>query len=357
MQVTLSVPEACVGDVIGDLNSRRGRPQGMEPAGAMTEIRAEVPMSEMLTYAPDLRSITQGQGDYTLEFLRYEELPGHLAQKVVQGAGAERAGACALGTRAPPGSAQLVWWSWPPARSSHHSQTSSARFANDGCSVASSRTFSSPLDADGSSASCARHALPTRAGCARPRSSRQPPPAAPPPGSRPVRAAPPGRPPDDPGGDLADSPGDRDEPYDFLAEGPGDGSTVPRARPPASLSHPSPRCRSPRAVAGSRTPTRHLLPPAGGRAVQPQRVPPPRRRSRPLARGSDGERPSRRASRQRRRRSSSPGSLLVPLQGRPQRSGARPKRSPKGPRWPSWPARSRPNAVADEAGQLALQPE
>jgi elongation factor G len=91
MQVTLSVPEASVGDVIGDLNSRRGRPQGMEPAGAMTEIRAEVPMAEMLTYAPDLRSITQGQGDYTLEFLRYEELPGHLAQKVVEQAGVERA--------------------------------------------------------------------------------------------------------------------------------------------------------------------------------------------------------------------------------------------------------------------------
>jgi elongation factor G len=91
MQVTLSVPEACVGDVIGDLNSRRGRPQGMEPVGEMTEIRAEVPMAEMLTYAPDLRSITQGQGDYTLEFLRYEELPGHLAQKVVEKAGADSA--------------------------------------------------------------------------------------------------------------------------------------------------------------------------------------------------------------------------------------------------------------------------
>ena len=87
MLVTLSVPEAHVGDVIGDLNSRRGRPQGMEPIGAMTEIKAEVPMSEMLTYAPDLRSITAGQGDYTLEFLRYEELPGHLAQKVVEQAG------------------------------------------------------------------------------------------------------------------------------------------------------------------------------------------------------------------------------------------------------------------------------
>jgi elongation factor G len=90
MMVTLSVPEASVGDVIGDLNGRRGRPQGMEPSGAMTEIKAEVPMAEMLTYAPDLRSITQGQGDYTLEFLRYEEVPSHLAQRVVATAGEER---------------------------------------------------------------------------------------------------------------------------------------------------------------------------------------------------------------------------------------------------------------------------
>jgi elongation factor G len=90
MIVTLSVPEAHVGDVIGDLNSRRGRPLGMEPVGGMTEIRAEVPMAEMLTYAPDLRSITAGQGDYTMEFLRYEELSGQLAQKVVERTGAER---------------------------------------------------------------------------------------------------------------------------------------------------------------------------------------------------------------------------------------------------------------------------
>jgi elongation factor G len=84
MLVTLSVPEDSVGDVIGDLNSRRGRPQGMEPGpGGMTEVKAEVPMSEMLTYAPDLRAITGGQGDYTMEFERYEEVPAHLAGKVV----------------------------------------------------------------------------------------------------------------------------------------------------------------------------------------------------------------------------------------------------------------------------------
>jgi elongation factor G len=86
MLVTLSVPEASVGDVIGDLNGRRGRPQGMEPAGFMTEIKAEVPMAEMLTYAPDLRALTGGQGDYTMEFVRYEDVPSHLAQKIVAAA-------------------------------------------------------------------------------------------------------------------------------------------------------------------------------------------------------------------------------------------------------------------------------
>ncbi|HWX95203.1 MAG TPA: elongation factor G [Solirubrobacteraceae bacterium] len=91
MQVTLSVPEAYVGDVIGDLNSRRGRPQGMQPVGPMTEIKAEVPMAEMLAYAPDLRSITGGQGDYTLEFVRYEEVSAHLAQRIVEQSTQEQA--------------------------------------------------------------------------------------------------------------------------------------------------------------------------------------------------------------------------------------------------------------------------
>jgi len=84
MLVTLSVPEDSVGDVIGDLNGRRGRPQGMEPAGGMTEVRAEVPMAEMLAYAPDLRAITGGQGEYTMEFARYEEVPAQLAARVVE---------------------------------------------------------------------------------------------------------------------------------------------------------------------------------------------------------------------------------------------------------------------------------
>jgi elongation factor G len=61
----------------------------MEPKGSMTEVKAEVPMSEVLTYAPDLRAITGGQGDYTMELARYEEVPSHLAQKVIQQAEAE----------------------------------------------------------------------------------------------------------------------------------------------------------------------------------------------------------------------------------------------------------------------------
>ena len=83
MYVTIAVPEDAVGDVIGDLNSRRGRPLGMEPVGGLTEVRAEVPMAEMLSYAPDLRAITGGQGDFTMDLARYEEVPGHLVERVV----------------------------------------------------------------------------------------------------------------------------------------------------------------------------------------------------------------------------------------------------------------------------------
>jgi elongation factor G len=84
MEITVTVPEASVGDVIGDLNSRRGRPLGMEPKGSVTEVKAEVPMAEMLSYAPDLRAITGGQGEYSMELARYEEIPAHIAQSVVQ---------------------------------------------------------------------------------------------------------------------------------------------------------------------------------------------------------------------------------------------------------------------------------
>jgi elongation factor G len=83
VRLSVNCPEDVVGDVIGDLNSRRGHPLGMEPKGAMTEVKAEVPMVEVLDYAPDLRSISGGRADFAMEFDRYEEVPAHLASKVV----------------------------------------------------------------------------------------------------------------------------------------------------------------------------------------------------------------------------------------------------------------------------------
>jgi len=82
VRLVVSCPEDVVGDVIGDLNSRRGHPLGMEPKGPMTEVRAEVPMAEVLDYAPDLRSISGGRADFEVEFDRYEQVPAHLASKV-----------------------------------------------------------------------------------------------------------------------------------------------------------------------------------------------------------------------------------------------------------------------------------
>jgi len=90
MELEASVPDDVVGAVNGDLNSRRGRLQGMEPIGGMTTIRAEVPMAELLTYAQSLTSMTGGRGDYSMHFLRYEEVPAHVAQKVIEETKRER---------------------------------------------------------------------------------------------------------------------------------------------------------------------------------------------------------------------------------------------------------------------------
>jgi elongation factor G len=87
MALTVTVPEDCVGDVIGDLSARRGRPLGMEPKGGLTEIRAEAPMAEMLGYPPDLRSLTAGRGEYGMDLARYEEVPPQLAREVAAAAG------------------------------------------------------------------------------------------------------------------------------------------------------------------------------------------------------------------------------------------------------------------------------
>jgi elongation factor G len=76
--------------VNGDLNSRRGRLMGMEPRGGMTSIKAEVPMAEILTYSQSLTSLTGGRGDYHMSFARYEEVPSHIAQKLIEQTKRER---------------------------------------------------------------------------------------------------------------------------------------------------------------------------------------------------------------------------------------------------------------------------
>ena len=86
MNVEVSAPEDCAGDLMGDLNSRRGRVQGMEMRGRNTVIKASVPLAEMLTYASDLTSKTGARGNYHMEFSHYDEVPGHLADKVIANA-------------------------------------------------------------------------------------------------------------------------------------------------------------------------------------------------------------------------------------------------------------------------------
>ena len=84
MRVDITVPDSFTGDIIGDLNSKRGRIQGMVPeGGGITTVEADVPQAEMLRYATDLRSMTQGQGTFTMEYDHYEEVPQHLIQRVV----------------------------------------------------------------------------------------------------------------------------------------------------------------------------------------------------------------------------------------------------------------------------------
>ncbi len=93
MNVEVYAPEQFSGDLMGDLNSRRGRIQGMDNRGGTTVIKAQVPMAEMLTYATDLTSMTQGRGSYTMEPSHYDVVPQQIAEKVIAAAKAERAGA------------------------------------------------------------------------------------------------------------------------------------------------------------------------------------------------------------------------------------------------------------------------
>ncbi|HET7572903.1 MAG TPA: elongation factor G [Gaiellaceae bacterium] len=90
MQLEVTVPDDAVGAVNGDLNARRGRLQGMDTAAGLTTIRAEVPMAEILTYSQALTSMTGGRGDYAMHFLRYEEVPAHVAQKIIDQTKRER---------------------------------------------------------------------------------------------------------------------------------------------------------------------------------------------------------------------------------------------------------------------------
>jgi elongation factor G len=90
MELDVTVPDDAVGAVNGDLNSRRGRLHGMDSSGGMTTIKAEVPLAELLTYAQSLTSLTGGRGDYHMQFLRYEEVPSHIAQKIIDEAKRER---------------------------------------------------------------------------------------------------------------------------------------------------------------------------------------------------------------------------------------------------------------------------
>jgi elongation factor G len=85
VDVEVTVPESLTGDVIGDLNAKRGRVQGMDPTGSgKTKIRVQVPQAEMTRYAVDLRSITGGRGAFTMRFSHYEEVPSHIADKVIK---------------------------------------------------------------------------------------------------------------------------------------------------------------------------------------------------------------------------------------------------------------------------------
>ena len=85
--LAVTIPDSYMGDVIGDLNKRRGRVMGMNPTGdGNTVVEAEVPMAEMMTYAIDLRAMTQSRGSYTFHFVRYEDCPPAAQEKAIAAA-------------------------------------------------------------------------------------------------------------------------------------------------------------------------------------------------------------------------------------------------------------------------------
>jgi len=85
MNITITVPETYTGDITSDLNTKRGRVLGMSPRDGSNVIEAQAPYAEMLRYAIDLRSMTQGRGSFVMKFDHYEEVPAHLLQKIVAG--------------------------------------------------------------------------------------------------------------------------------------------------------------------------------------------------------------------------------------------------------------------------------
>jgi elongation factor G len=89
MKVEIAVPDEYAGAVMGDLSSRRGRPQGMEPKGSLQLVKAEVPLAEMLSYDAELTSMTGGRGSYHMEMDHYDEVPSHLQEKIIAAARAE----------------------------------------------------------------------------------------------------------------------------------------------------------------------------------------------------------------------------------------------------------------------------
>jgi elongation factor G len=90
MKLEITVPEDALGDVMGDLNGRRGKILGMDRRGKNHVIKALVPMAEVLQYGPILNSLTGGRGSFTMEFSHYEEVPSHLAQRIIEEARRER---------------------------------------------------------------------------------------------------------------------------------------------------------------------------------------------------------------------------------------------------------------------------
>ena len=83
MRVEVTMPEEFMGDVIGDLNSRRGQVEGMDSRGSTQVVRSFVPLAEMFGYATDLRSMTQGRASYSMELSHYAEVPSSVAQELV----------------------------------------------------------------------------------------------------------------------------------------------------------------------------------------------------------------------------------------------------------------------------------